>query len=800
MKIERIISALLAVLTLVSALASCDAEPASASTGTEPVTVTETETQTEEPTGTDAETETEPVTEEPLPELVKMISVSELCADNRRFTYGCTDDWAELYNDEDEDVTLDSFFLFRDGDRDERVELDGITVPAKGYTVVRFDEQSPFRLPKEGGTLCLGYKKDTVSFLEYDETIGSGSFTQSGACADPTPGYPNTLSGLEQYKASVTLPSLYISEVMSSNKKYAPQDGKYYDWIELYNASDAPVTLSDYYLTDKYSELKRYRLPAVSLQPGAYYVVYCSGVDREGHAPFKISSDGEDIYLSDARGVTDLLQVPADLKQNESCGRTDGRLRYYTTPTPSKKNGEGYESALPAPTASLPSGNYDGAVVVSLQGRGKIYYTLDGTEPNEKSELYERPIGVDRVASIRAVCIDGGRVSALSSFFYTVGINHAYPVLEVAIKEEYLTGEKGVLVNINKEYEHEAYITLSDNGAVLFSAPCGLKLHGNDSKKGDKQNFQLRFRSQYGLGTLDYPLFDDRDYTKFNSLILHGGGEDYKFAGFREELCTRLVDGVTSLYVQACRPCVLYFNGEYRGIYWIRERIDAQYCANRLGVSKDSINLLHTYGTVSDGENTGYLALVKFCEKNDLKKEENYKYVMDRIDAQSLMDWYICRAYLADMDLANIKYFQSTEDDGKWHWCFFDLDWSFYHNNTKSIAKVMPNNGHHTMIRALLKNPEFEDLFIRRCVELLDTVLTEERVLKELDFAIAEVAPEYEANKKKYRLYDSTRQKHVDMIRDFVKDGVRLEEMKISIQSFFSLSDDRMAEYFGQNG
>ena len=741
--------------------------------------------------------ETDPETEpEDLP---KMITINELMADNESFCLSCSDDWVELYNDEFEDVILDSYYLRKGSDDDKTVPLDGVVVPSKGYAVVKLDENSGFRLPKEGCTLVLRYKKETVDYIEYDDSIGGASWGRDGKCDQATPGFANTVSGRGQYLQSIKLPQIYISEVMSSNKKYVPVEGKFYDWVELYNSGDAAVDLSKYYLSDKRTDTHRYRLPEKELPAGGYTVIYCSDLDREGHAPFKISADGEELFLSDEEGIIDYIAVPADLKQNESYGRNGAAEVYMDEPTPGKENKNGYDSALAAPTASVPSGSYGEAFTVTLSGQGIIYYTLDGTEPDEYSYPFIDPISVDSMTTIRAVCIESGRVSPLTSFFYTVGAEHTYPIVSVAIKEEYLTGEQGVLVNISKEYEHEAYITMYDGAgaSVMFSAPCGFKLHGNDSKEGNKQNFQLRFRSKYGLGTLDYPLFDNREYTKFNSLILHGGGEDYKFAGFRDELCTSLVDGTTALNVQACRPVVLYLNGEYRGYYWIRERIDAQYCANRLGVSKESVNLLHTYGTVSDGTNEGYLALLKFCEKNDLRNEENYKYVMDRIDATSLMDWYICRAYYADMDLANVKFFQSTEDDGKWHWCFFDLDWSFYHNNTKSIAKVMPNNGCHNMIRALLKNPEFRDAFIRRCAELLHNVLTEERVLDRLEYYKAEIAPEFEATVKKYRLSTSTWQNHVEMITKFVKDGVRYREMLTSIKDYFGLTDEQMTGYFG---
>ena len=458
MKVKRIISAVAAAL-LVFACASCvqPAEPAV-------VTVTETEPGTTQPDTTDraADTTGTHTAPETVPEPLKRIFVNEVMPDNDSFVLGCFDDWIELYNDEDEDVLLSSFYLRKGAEDDKKLPLDGYTIPAKGYLVVTLGEDAPFRLPKEGATVVQRYGKQTVDFLGYDGEAGSVSYSSAGPCMNATPGYPNTTSGYEEYKKSLTLPALYISEAMSSNKKYARCDGKYYDLAELHNGGDTSVRLSDYYLSDKRGDLKRYRLPDVELKSGQYYLIYCSGLSAKDHAPFKISSGGEALYLSDGEKVIDYLFVPSDLKQNESYGRNGAASVYMTEPTPGKENNSGYSDALRAPEASVPSGSYPGPVTVTLKADGSIYYTLDGTEPDAGSIRYTEPIVIGKMTCIRAVCRKNGRTSPLSSFFYAIGEEHEYPILNIAIKEEYLTGDEGVLVNVVKEYEHEAYITMMD--------------------------------------------------------------------------------------------------------------------------------------------------------------------------------------------------------------------------------------------------------------------------------------------------------------------------------------------------
>ena len=729
---------------------------------------------------------------------VSGIVINELMADNNRFVLACMDDWVELFNEGDSDAQLAGWCLMKKGS-DKVVPLDQYTVKAKDYAVIKLTEASPFRLSKEGETLVLIRGTEVMDELTFDASIGKASFSHDGVCEYPTPGFPNTEAGYEAYLESMPLPGLRINEVVSSNSKYMPVDDKFYDFVEIYNGTGQTLNLSDYYLSDKKSEPYRYHFPEKTLEPDGYFIVYCSGLSSENQAPFKISSQGETLYLSDKNGFIDAVYVPGDVKKDESYGRNGNRWVYIPEVTPLKPNAVGHVSNLAAPTASIPSGSYDSELTVELSGEGTIYYTLDGTEPTTKSRIYTEPIRVNHIASIRTFCSDGERSSALTSYFYLVNVEHTFPVLNVAIKQDYLTGDKGVLNHVDPEYEHEAYITLMDGGVECFSVPCGFKLHGNDSKKGAKQNFQLRFRSSYGMSKLKYKVFEDRDITTFNSLILKGGSEDFPYCNFRDELCTSLVDGTTNLSTQAYRPVILYLNGEYWGVYWLRERIDAEYCAQRLGVSDESINLTKDYGElVVKGSAKTFTELINYCKSHDLRNQSDYDYVMDRIDYMSLVDWYICRSYFADTDLANGRFYSSEEADGRWHWCFFDLDWAMWNNSDDPIGHTAKDDGNHVIIRALLKNSDFKDMFLKRYAYLMKTVLNEQNIIKKIDEFTELMRPEMERDRIKYGFSMTSWENNILRLKSFVENGNRDSVVLKGIKSWFSLSNDQMMSYFGR--
>lgn len=87
-----------------------------------------------------------------------------------------------------------------------------------------------------------------------------------------------------------------------------------------------------------------------------------------------------------------------------------------------------------APKASIPNGavlleNKDIALTAES---GDIYYTLDGTEPDELSNLYTEPISVTQPTTIKAVAIsEEGAASRTAAFAYTFADQVEAPVFSI---------------------------------------------------------------------------------------------------------------------------------------------------------------------------------------------------------------------------------------------------------------------------------------------------------------------------------------------------------------------------------
>ena len=316
---------------------------------------------TESSTPTPAESTPEP-TPEPTPENPADLRLSELMAKNHsalRAPDGSFPDWIELYNADSEPVLLEGWRL---SDKESGGwALPALTLQPGEYLLVYADGSGRM----EDGLLCADFS------LSPDETVylfsPGGTLVDQMACGtevanhsmardesgelfetkDPTPGLPNTKAGAEIYAASLDpLGPLSINEVVVSNFSTLAQGGKYYDWVELKNISEAALLLSDYYLSDDEDEPLLWRLPELTLEPGQSYVVFCSGDESLSngsnlHTNFKLDAAEEDLFLSDANGRAVDYVYLRNIPTGGSMGRLPGENGwfYFLSASPNADNG-----------------------------------------------------------------------------------------------------------------------------------------------------------------------------------------------------------------------------------------------------------------------------------------------------------------------------------------------------------------------------------------------------------------------------------------------------------------------------
>ena len=109
------------------------------------------------------------------------------------------------------------------------------------------------------------------------------------------------------YRVAVTTASnspVVISEIMASNSgTLADPQGEFDDWIELHNITAADVDLTGRHLSDEPNNPRKWAFPAGTVIPADGYLLVWADEDGSAtpglHASFKLSAEGEEVFLTD---------------------------------------------------------------------------------------------------------------------------------------------------------------------------------------------------------------------------------------------------------------------------------------------------------------------------------------------------------------------------------------------------------------------------------------------------------------------------------------------------------------------
>lgn len=737
-------------------------------------------------------------------------------------------DVVELYNKGDKAINTKGYYL-TDGDDPYKFPLpEAILGPGECVLLVCDGKgegwHANFALSK-GETLqilCPDYRygesvdvivpEDGKSLLREEDHDG-----YAYRVGEVTLGYPNTVEGRAEYLRSILPDSLWISEVIASNTESLPGSyGVCCDWVEIYNASDAPISLDGWYLTDDPDELTAGKLPAETVQPGEYYVIFLSKDTenlKKGYpvVPFGLSSAGDRLLLVREGIVVDRVLTPA-LGANVSYGRADGSADFTVlgAVTPNASNGMPAMNTE-APTAVTAQGVYNevDSVSVVLEGEGTIYYTTDCTDPTVNSTPYTGPIELTETTVIRAIAVaKGKKTSDIVDLTYIINENHSLPVASLVTEPDNLWDYyDGIYVegpgasskfpytgaNFWKKWEKEATVSLYEMDGTGFTSPCGIRIFGAYSRALPMKSFSCFFRSSYGAGELSYPLFGEEGLDVYEAFLFRNAGQDFDGARMRDPLLSELASTAMYMPCQKNRPVILYLNGEFWGIYYIREKINENFIAGNYNVSPEDVIL-----DVSHGSTKEYKEFLSYVKKHDLSDPEAYAYVESQMDIDQYIDYIVMQIYIGNLDNGNIRFFKAG--NGKWTWLMYDVDQSTFYVKNDTVAEHLNPKGTGTndwfsteLINGLLKNKGFKDKFLTRFAWQIENVWNPERVNAAIDRYYEAILPDKERDCEKWDLKYSTWKWAVGYLRDFfeAREGYVVED----IQNWFKLTDAQMIAY-----
>ncbi len=758
------------------------------------------------------------------------LRISEVLAKN---AYSITDkegercDWVELYNAGSTPVSLAGWYLSDNPKNlrkwalpDNASQLPGtyVIIFLSGKTDISGELHANFSL-SAGETLYLYNEQTkeldwiTIPELNDNVSIGLDENNEQVYYRFPTPGEPNGHGDKDAEAIGFFQPDgVYISEVCAIHDRGSNER----DWIELYNGSQRSLSLDGWYLSDSISNLQKYRITSRGIASHGYLVIETTASDakrKSGDGTFGIDPGGETVYLTDPNGVIRDAFETGVQRSGMSSGRIENdpytRRVFFTKTTKGAKNSNsrypGYASQPIFSETALYRTEPFSLTLSSLDPNVQIYYTTDGSEPNQKSKAYTGPIEISANAVIRAVaCVDGLLDSEIVTFHYLFEQPHTLPVVCIAMAPDDLKTVYNVKVH-NEIKERKGYVNYYETDGLIGTAfPCDIKAKGRGTLKYISQrSLTLSLRAEYGVSEVEYPFFPDYTFTKFSAIALRQAGQDYAGARLRDAFASRACLGL-NVDCANSRFCIVYINGKYYGIHDFNEELNSRYLETHFGVDADMVNTVMRNGAVAiKGTNKEFKTVFNAAASANLSKDSAYETFIQKVDPDAFIDYVICRQYFLDTDSFNQKYWRTTDYQIRWRPILFDLDY-ILGNATGSIAHRYFNsegtpsaNGSLTYFYftvALRTNPGWKQRFIERYVELVLTQFSTERLTALLDQMESELEPEMERHiaRWKYPKSVSAWKENVASLRRILEK--RPDIVLGQIKKEFKLSDKEMNE------
>lgn len=755
-----------------------------------------------------------------LTEGVSALRITEVLRENTYSLidrFGSRSPWVELYNDSQVTVNLSDYALSDRADDPFKWQLPDATLAPGEYLVIYLsgmdsveegEYHTSFKLGSSDSVLTLSCRKEgvvqTVAInKESRDNVSYGVGSDGGWLyfAQPTPGAANTTAGFAELSAVAAGSStVWISEV-SATHRYGDKTG---DWVELTNETEETVSIDGWRLSSSPAE-EGVTLSG-SIAPGAQLVV---------KNDISVSAAGDTLYLYDAYGtLTDVFETGA-LRAGVTAGRSQsGQSRVlYTSATPGEANSASTAAGYcAAPVYSHSGGYVTEAFQLTLSTAtpgAQIYYTTDGSSPTTSSTLYEGPILVDDSMTVRAAAFCDGMLQSDSvAATYLFEEPHSLKVICISIDEDDLS-YVSASENRRDKRERECYIEIYEPDGTLGTAfPAGLRIGGNSTRLYPQRTFSVYLRGGYGRSSFVYPLFDGLDKQEFTSFTLRNFGQDASRTLLRDAFGCTAVQGmnIDSAYSTFA---VAYINGEYWGLYELKENQNEDYFEQKYGVDKDVVQGVrsNTYVYNGNGNNLNIKALFALARR-DTADDEIFAEYISKADQDMFIDYLCAQFFFANGDVYNQKYIGSTDGSLKWRPVFYDLDMLFSSNSpsgnvmgTYFRSEVVPVGVNGNVVDMGLyygfyKNESWRERFVERYAEVLNTVLTNERLLDLFDEMTAMVDSELDRHIERWGR-PSSRSKwesEVASLRSCIER--RREYAKSNLQRYFSLSDERMAELF----
>ena len=341
----------------------------------------------------------------------------------------------------------------------------------------------------------------------------------------------------------------------------------------------------------------------------------------------------------------------------------------------------------------------------------KVYYSTDGTDPDQEQVLYEKAIElktsdnlISTVIKAKGYFEDGTETETIvHTYFLSTNIKQRFDTLvfsvttdpynlyddvygifvEGKLRRDWIKGNPGDKIEPNdpanfnmrgSESEREVYLEiLEPDGTKITEQVAGIRTYGGWSRSNNQKSIKIFARKEYDEenNKLRYEFFPFKTAAmgngtildSFKQLVLRNCGNDNGFAFIRDELFQTLAGQAGYLDYEAVRPATLFVNGDYRGFFWLHEVYCDEYFEDHYGDYEGSFEILEGGETFKNQDEDGgnaetivdYEAMYSYATK-DITDIIIYEKLCELIDIENYLSYYALQTYIGNEDWPHNNY------------------------------------------------------------------------------------------------------------------------------------------------
>ena len=201
------------------------------------------------------------------------------------------------------------------------------------------------------------------------------------------------------------------------------------------------------------------------------------------------------------------------------------------------------------------------------------------------------------------------------------------------------------------------------------------------------------------------------------------------------------------------------------------------------------------------GSNDTYAAMLDYVKENGIPDDATLERVGEVIDLQNYIEYHALEIFVGNGDTLNVKRYRNPNDDGKWRYCLFDLDWAFF-VDTNSIGRWLTPGGMGTnkytdnsLFIALMNNATFQDRFLTYMGQMMATEWTTEKVLDKFHTRYDLLMTEMPRHAERWGLSRDQFDSHIERLINYTR--TRPGRLLDFFYESMDLSSDQMWHYFG---